>query len=413
MKHQLNAEGYYPVKIRIYYNNTISYAPTNLKVSARQLSRSGDIRDRQVLRICDDIIERYEEIVKDNYFLVETFSTANELRDYLIKKTRKIELNFFAIAENIIAQRDADGHVQTAINMRRSLSVFKDFFRVRALDITSISQRDIVNFMKFLQSERQIARRDQFGRLTITSRPGVTADTAKAYAVDLRTIFNEARRDYNADELVIKNQPFANIDLSRHLKTGIKTVSAAVIARIFSYHPSDSLEELAQQVFCISFCLCGTNCIDLYNMPPLVDGRAEFCRTKTAGRRHDHAFISIALPDVAMRFVNEVASRDSHHAFNFHSRYSNHRTFCRAVNDGLKKIAAAISEPTLSTYYARHSWASIARNDCNVDVADINLSLNHVQQDRMTDVYIKKDWSRIDRANDSVLKIVLGASRQN
>jgi len=41
----------------------------------------------------------------------------------------------------------------------------------------------------------------------------------------------------------------------------------------------------------------------------------------------------------------------------------------------------------VATYYARHSWATIARNDCGVPKEDISMALNHSDPNhKVTDV---------------------------
>ncbi len=61
----------------------------------------------------------------------------------------------------------------------------------------------------------------------------------------------------------------------------------------------------------------------------------------------------------------------------------------------------------LTSYYARHSWATIARNDCKISKDDINLALNHVDNEmKVTDIYIAKDWTIIDEANRQVIDAI-------
>ena len=58
-------------------------------------------------------------------------------------------------------------------------------------------------------------------------------------------------------------------------------------------------------------------------------------------------------------------------------------------------------------YAARHSWATIARNDADVDKYTVHSALNHVDEEmKATDIYIKKSWDPIDRANRKVLDLV-------
>ena len=48
---------------------------------------------------------------------------------------------------------------------------------------------------------------------------------------------------------------------------------------------------------------------------------------------------------------------------------------------------------------------TIARNDCRVSKDDVALALNHVDEgNRVTDIYIAKDWRIVDEVQDKVLK---------
>jgi site-specific recombinase XerC len=58
----------------------------------------------------------------------------------------------------------------------------------------------------------------------------------------------------------------------------------------------------------------------------------------------------------------------------------------------------------VSTNWARHSWATIARNDCKINKDDVALCLGHEDSDnKVTDIYIKYDYSIIDGSNRMVI----------
>ena len=62
-------------------------------------------------------------------------------------------------------------------------------------------------------------------------------------------------------------------------------------------------------------------------------------------------------------------------------------------------------------YAARHSWATIASNEAGVDKYTVHEALNHVDPAmKVTDIYIKKNWSNIDKANRAVIDLVLGGT---
>lgn len=62
--------------------------------------------------------------------------------------------------------------------------------------------------------------------------------------------------------------------------------------------------------------------------------------------------------------------------------------------------------PGLTTYYARHTWASIAFN-LGIQKDVVSLALGHSFGVRVTDTYINADLSRVDEANSRVIDYVL------
>lgn len=80
----------------------------------------------------------------------------------------------------------------------------------------------------------------------------------------------------------------------------------------------------------------------------------------------------------------------------------------RAINNGLKDICLNLElDFKITTNWARHSWASLARNKAGVPKADIDFCLGHVNNDyKMADIYIDIDYSICDKANRTVLDLL-------
>ena len=66
----------------------------------------------------------------------------------------------------------------------------------------------------------------------------------------------------------------------------------------------------------------------------------------------------------------------------------------------------------MTSYALRHSWATIARNEVGASEEDVAFALNHVSAHKVTDRYIRKDYSRIDKLNAEVVELVLGAKEE-
>jgi integrase len=112
-----------------------------------------------------------------------------------------------------------------------------------------------------------------------------------------------------------------------------------------------------------------------------------------------------------MPLVEKYKDMTGERVFCFHHDYSTRGTFRAAINKGLKQIGqlGEINIPNLQFYAARHSWATIAVNDARVDKYTVHMGLNHADpQMKVTDIYIKKDFSLVDEANKKVLDLVYG-----
>ena len=63
----------------------------------------------------------------------------------------------------------------------------------------------------------------------------------------------------------------------------------------------------------------------------------------------------------------------------------------------MREISQLTKIPDITYYWARHSFANLARNVCRKSKDDVALALNHVDQSRKTtDIYLAKDWSIVD-----------------
>jgi len=72
---------------------------------------------------------------------------------------------------------------------------------------------------------------------------------------------------------------------------------------------------------------------------------------------------------------------------------------------GLRKISESLGLPKLSSYFARHSFANIANNDCGFTIAELGQALNHENREhKITRVYVKENFAIIDK----VQKLVIG-----
>ena len=113
-----------------------------------------------------------------------------------------------------------------------------------------------------------------------------------------------------------------------------------------------------------------------------------------------------------MQLVSDYGAKTGIFAFTFHQLYADEKNFNKAINKGLKKVGKEVGVPDLTFYSARHSWATIALNKCGVDKYAVHAALNHADPEmKVTDIYLEKDWSVINAANEKVMNYVLHCIR--
>jgi hypothetical protein len=198
------------------------------------------------------------------------------------------------------------------------------------------------------------------------------------------------------------------------------------IAAIPDDHKIASTQNLARDIFLLSFMTMGTNLADLFYAEAPTDGVLAYERLKTCDQRPDRALININIHPLAQAIIDRNKGRNGK-MLNLAERFAS-RKYCHAsVNLGMKKIKAYLIDsykkehPSMSDaeivkvmrledfsfYSARHSWATIARNDLRIDKWTVHEGLNHVDSaTKITDVYIKRDFSRINEANFKVIEYV-------
>jgi hypothetical protein len=165
-------------------------------------------------------------------------------------------------------------------------------------------------------------------------------------------------------------------------------------------------------MFLLMLSLMGPNTKDLFTMPkPTRTGRINYNRFKTGKK------FSVKAEPEALHYASLYPGTGKLIAAE--ADYTDYLNFQKALNIGLKSICKNIGDAErkengytdwpvkITTNWARHSWATIARNDCRVSKDDVALCLGHEDNDnRVTDMYIKYDYTIVDEANRKVLDLV-------
>lgn len=218
---------------------------------------------------------------------------------------------------------------------------------------------------------------------------------------NIRAVFNDA-----IDEELTAHYPFRKFKI-RGVPTAKRSLTVEELRTLFACDCDDTQRKYLD-IFKLIFMLCGINVIDLCNATGISGGRLEYNRAKT-GRLY-----SIKVEPEAMEIIGRYQGKS--HLLDILDRYGNYKDYAKRLNESLKRIGHTETGkrgkktfrplfPQLTTYWARHSWATIAAS-LDIPKETIAAALGH-GGNTVTDIYIDFDRKKIDEANRRVLDWVL------
>lgn len=406
---QARQNGECQVYIRLIHNNKSTRIKTDFYVLPHnwnkgkiQGGRAGDKNATRKNIDLTDQINDYEKLLVENK---ETLSKldANSVKKFLESGTEFYETDFFKYTEERIAEFTKN-HYPSTRNVINMLTMVKNYHGKSTLNINDINKRFLEGFQSYYQQKKH------------------KQNSIATYLRYIRLIFNSAMDDFNTNPRnpVITGYPFRKFEIKTE-KTANRNLSVDTIRRIRDYEFKTKREEITKDVFMLQTYLLGVNIIDLFSMPKtaLIDGRLQFSRIKTK------RFYNIKIePEVKLlidkykgkRFLFWFADHCGRkmkvkHARQEEFQYSNTVAFNKMLNTNLETIQKALQLklPTdLTTYYARHSFASLMR-EIGISKDTISLALGHkdVEQNLKTSgIYINEDFEDVDIANRELIDFI-------
>ena len=159
----------------------------------------------------------------------------------------------------------------------------------------------------------------------------------------------------------------------------------------------------------LMFYFIGINAVDLLTAKTsaLVNGRFEYKRAKTG------KLYSIKVEPEAQVIIDKYKGKDF--VLNIMDEYKDYKNFLHRMGIALKEIGETERKglggkktrkplfPDLSSYWTRHSWATIAA-EIDIPKEVIAHALGHSWANAtVTDIYIRFDEKKVDEANRKVL----------
>lgn len=294
---------------------------------------------------------------------------------------------FISFANNLIKELTQVGKKRTAETYMTTLNSFMRFRKEKDILLEEVDSNLMMGYENYLKST------------------GICPNTTSYYMRNLRAIYNRAVEK----ELTVQRSPF------KYVYTGIgKTVKRAI-----SLEEIRCIQELdltispslayARDIFMFAFYTRGMSFIDMafLKKKDLQNGILSYRRQKTGQQmfikwekpmqeiigKYDTLGTPYLLPIIRDL---EVDGRKQY------------KKAAHLVNTKLKKlgIQLELSVP-LTTYVARHAWASIAKSK-NISISVISEAMGH-DSENTTRIYLASlDTSLIDKANSLILKSLQG-----
>ena len=395
------SDGFYPVYIRVTHQRKVGFIKTDKVVSKKGVTASKEIKDTFVSNFCTTLILDYT--TRLNSFDTSRWSV-KEVIDFL--QTGDSDICFSDYARQHIGRLINNGQDRTARNYELALGHMERYFGTTQVMFSQLTSTAMTLWIKSLES---------------------THRAKEMYPVCMRQVFRAAVKemnDYDNDIIRIKTNPWIKVQIPQSDRTTKRAISAEDCRRFFAapLPPSkmaEPLPELGHDIAKLVLCLAGMNTIDLYELKKEDYKRGSFCykRAKTRHSRKDEAYFEMRIEPVILPIIEKYkADDDSPYFFNFHSRYTSADSFCANVNNGIKQICKSLGLPKekwYSVYTFRHTWATIAQNDCGANIAEVGFAMNHSHGHTVTRGYIKLDFTPAWELNAKVIDFVLFSTKKS
>lgn len=387
-------DGTYPLRLRVCHRNSCFYISSGISLEKSQWdSKTQKVighknSDRLNLYISKERL-RVEDILIGLKSSGELDGMSlDELRERIEGKKKSPPTIFRDYAEYFASTRKRPKTREHYANTLAAIAKFANLEKLRFEDITFQWLRDFDVFL--------------------TDR-GLAVNSSAGILRDIRAIFNDA---INTGNIGQELYPFRKFKI-KHEKTRKRSMTIEQLRELRDY-PCKESQEKWRDAFLLSFYLIGINNVDLLGLKSIDNGRIEYRRSKT-GRLY-----SIKLEPEALAIIEKYRGKE--YLLSLGDQYHEKPgDFTRYANKALRKIGpcemiANRSEKNpkrnkekvtpivagISSYWARHTWASIAAS-LDIPKETIAAALGHEIGSEVTGIYIDFDQRKIDEANRRVI----------
>ena len=388
-KRRIMSDGSYPVKLYLRNRREILIS-TNFHANEDNFKNGEYNKKEPNFRAKNASLRNMLSAVVNEMIVLESSGRLREMEDKALKKhlesilfykeEKEEKRNFISYLDEFVSLKANPGTIRCYTVTRNKILEFDPGCTFETMD-----RKWLASFEKWMAQTLKI----------------------NAYAIHLRNI--RAVFNYAIDEEATTLYPFRKYHIKKE-ETKKRSLTVDQLRMLINYE-CDEYQVKYRDLFMLDFYLIGINIGNLLLLTEknVVNGRIEYYRNKT------NKLISIEIPVEAKEIIDKYKGKG--YLLDVMDVYSDYRYFVKRMNTALKQIGETTRSglggkkerkplfPELSSYWARHTWATLAA-ELDIPKETISAALSHSTDDT-TSIYIRFNRRKIDEANRKVIDYVL------
>ena len=385
----VNKKGTYPVKIKVYFQGKPKYYPTGICMSTKEeLEEVLESKSKKNIEIQDIIGKELSRILKNVDILVErgTFSFSN--LNNMLGKNIGGTLNEMISAK--IKELENEEKFGTSAFYKGTLSLLKRYMKhdVPINEVTIEWLNGLEKFILKTANQTTLAMNMRNIRATM--------NIAKQVGVIRESDYPFGRGKYQIKEGSGKK----------------KALNKKQLKAIAEYSDGSMTTEFYRDLWLFIYFCNGLNVADLISLKfsDIQNGEISFIRKKTKDRTRDVKRIYAAITPEMYSIINKWGNdpKKSVYIFPFLKPGDNawehekkKKNLTKLINKRMKMIGEKLNLGKITTYVARHTYATVLRNE-GVPISIISPMLGHSSV-TTTEIYLADLESEYRAKNASLL----------
>lgn len=393
-----------PLKVAITKKRQAAYISLGIKLTKKQW----DAKKQRIIDTPNKL--RLENYIKNKMMEIENAIMDLQTKGELTKQTAtQIKNKVIAYLDPEVNKKDLFINRYIEYMNSRSAQRTREIYETTLKKMRSFDSK--VDTYSFEDISKDWLKRLDFELI----KQGLRKNSRNIHFRNIRAVFNDA-----IDNEITTHYPMRTFDINPE-QTEKRSLTIDNLRTLFNYNV-EPWQQKYLDYFKLTFYLIGINPADILSCTDdnVVEGRLLYRRKKT-GRLY-----SIRIEPEALEIIKKYRGKER--LVNFSEKMKSYKQFIGKANKGLKTIGP-ISKiknlnkkpndfqkeyhkayngifPSISLYWARHTWATIAFS-IGIPEEIIAEALGHSHGNRTTAIYIDKSVANIDAANRKVLDYVL------